>query len=544
MDHSRRRLASLAGCVAATAGIALGQPDAARAPSAPTEPAAPVEFVASDVVIAADPSTPRPPYTFSAEDEAFLTEVQRGCFNFLWNAGDPATGMVPDRSSITTVSVAGVGFQLSAFPVGVARGWITPAQALDRTRLILDTLTRDPRIRHNGLFQHYIDGVTGGPHSASLEHVVSTIDSALLHAGLLTIATYLREPTFAADPALRDRAKETADLADTLFAEANWRAFVSGDWTQRPHERGFVSLGWRPAKNADGTPDYNSHGQLLPYYWIDSGCEHRLVVFLGVAAPREQNRLDPAMYYRLRRALGVGADPTKPMAYFPYSGALFVSQFSHVWINYAKLGPDNPHAFGMIHRARVDWWENSRRLHQLHIDACKTAPTHAPHGPHHWGMTASDAPKGYAVPGVFPTPATMRGATPEFDFSVFTAANDFGDGTLAPYGPGSAILFMPDAAIAAMRHYRALAETDKAPGLWTDPAAGGYGFQDAFNPNAPREDGGSGAWVAHDVVAIDAGPLILMIENARTGMVQDLFMRHEFVKGAMERLGLDTPAGR
>lgn len=482
---------------------------------------------ASKLVIAADPSIPRPPYSFSEDDAAFLTSVQHGCFNFLWNAGDPATGMVPDRSSIKTVSVAGVGFQLSALPVGVKYGWITPEQALERTDLILTSLMRDPAIRSYGLFQHYIDGVTAGRHGDSLEQTVSTIDSAILFAGVLTISSYLHnDPAFANNP----DATRVANLADTIFTGANWRPFVSGDWA-RPHERGYVSLGYQPDKE---TP--TGHGRMLPYFWADSGCEHRLVTFLGVCAPDESHRLDPTMYYRLRRPLGVyklGTSPmdplSEPMVYLPFSGALFTNQFSHVWLDYAKLGPDKPGDWGMIHRASVDWWENSRRLTKMQMDVSKASGRFPMGG---WGLTASDAPSGYAVPGMYPTRLPMKGAATEFDYSTFVPANDMGDGTLAPYGAGCAILFYPKEAVAALRTYRKIAEARKE--LWNDPANGGYGFQDSFNPVYQKD-----TWVAPDVVSIDAGPLILMIENARSGQVQQLFMQHPFVKDGLKRLKLE-----
>lgn len=485
---------------------------------------------ASKVVIAADASVPRPPYTFSEEDAAFLTEVQHGCFNFLWNAGDPATGMVPDRSSIKTVSVAGVGFQLSAIPVGVSHGWITAAQGLERTDLILTTLTRDPAIRSYGLFQHYIDGVSGGRHGDGLEQTVSTIDSALLFAGVLTISSYLRtDPAFAGNA----DAVRVADLADKIFTEADWLKFVSGDWA-KPHERGFVSLGYQPDKMGP-----SGKGTMIPFFWADSGCEHRLVTFLGVCAPEETRRLDPSMYYRLRRPLGVyrtgpaTTDPlSEPMVYLPFSAALFTNQFSHVWLNYAKLGPDKPSEWGMIHRASVDWWENSRRLTQLQMKVCEANPLFEKGT---WGLTASDAPSGYSVPGIYPTRVPMKGAATEFDYSTFVPENDFGDGTVAPYGAGSAILFEPQAAIATLRRYREIAET-RAPGLWNDPAKGGYGFQDSFNLNGSKSS--KTPWVAPDSVSIDAGPFILMIENARTGQVQKLFMDHPFVKDGLKRLKL------
>ena len=101
---------------------------------------------------------PRPPYRFNAKDEAFLNDVQRGAFQFLWNAGNANTGMVPDRlSNPAVVSIAGVGFQLSALPIGVERGWVTREQAAVRAMKILASLDKDPAICKAGFFQHFLD---------------------------------------------------------------------------------------------------------------------------------------------------------------------------------------------------------------------------------------------------------------------------------------------------------------------------------------------------------------------------------------------------
>ncbi len=121
---------------------------------------------ASMVTIASPKGQPRPPYTFSDADAKLLDEVQHGAFNFLWLQGSPergvATGMAPDRTSKTTVSVAGVGFQLSGLCVGVERGWVTREQAHDRAMLILRSLAANPENKHAGLFYHFVDAQTAG----------------------------------------------------------------------------------------------------------------------------------------------------------------------------------------------------------------------------------------------------------------------------------------------------------------------------------------------------------------------------------------------
>lgn len=467
-----------------------------------------------DVVIESSKDRKRPPFVFSADDETFLDDVQHGAFNFFWSGANVKTGMVPDRSSTTLVSVAGVGFQLSALPIGVERRWVSKSQANERARLILSSLTNEPTNRKRGLFYHYLDGNTAAPTNDGYEKVVSTIDSALLFAGVMTASTYF--------------GGEVAALGDRLIDEADW-AFYSVKDTKEPWFRGMITLAWKPDKRDETTGD----GEFVPYYWADCGDEQKLVTLLAASAPVESRRASPELYYRLRRRLGEWNGETH--AWFPWSGALFTSFFAHCWVDYAAMGPDSPAAHGIEHRARVDWWENSRRAVNMHRDKAKLNAGKVPTmGENAWGLTASDVAKGYAVPGLFPRPVRMPGARPEYDFAVAEPEDDVGDGTIAPYGAGCSILFEPQASISAMRHYASLRRTDGTPLVWRDPATGGNGFVDSFNLG----NGSAAAWAAADDVAIDQGPLILAIENARSGLVWRLFHEHPAVRAGMDRLRL------
>lgn len=491
-------LATLAALLAACA--APEGPADARAQSAPA--------------VVAPPDARRPPFEFSNDDADLLEEVQRAAFRFMWDAVAPDTGMVVDRTSKPVVSVAGVGFQLSALPIGVERGWVTRAQAEERALKILRALEANPDNRKHGLFFHYLDGHDAGPSIAGYEKVVSTIDSAILFAGMLTAGSYF--------------GGESRDIADRLFEQANWRAFVPDDESvANPAERGFISLGWKPASQDDPTGD----GTLLPYYWVDSGDEHRLVTFLAVSAPKPGHRVPPEMYYRLRRALG-SDDGNPPFVWFPWSGALFTNFFAHCWIDYASIGPDDPARVRVRNRPSVDWWENGRRAVAMHRRKAIENPAGMPTlGANAWGLTACDAASGYLVPGLFPTLIRPDGWREEFDFSAYEPSDNFGDGTVAPYGAGSAIVFAPEWSVAALRHYRTLDDGAGHPLVWKGTSRNEFGFRDSFNL-------GTG-WVAPDYVAIDQGPILLLIENARTGRVWKWFHDHPAVKSGAARLGLN-----
>ena len=83
--------------------------------------------------------------------------------------------------------------------------------------------------------------------------------------------------------------------------------------------------------------------------------------------------------------------------------------------------------------------------------------------------------------------------------------------------------------LAALRAFVALRDASGKPLVWDDPLQGGVGLRDSFNLDSGRAfDGG---------VAIDAGPMLLAIENARTGLIWELFSQHPMGERMISRLG-------
>jgi hypothetical protein len=122
-----------------------------------------------------------------------------------------------------------------------------------------------------------------------------------------------------------------------------------------------------------------------------------------------------------------------------------------------------------------------------------------------WGLTSCDGPNGYSAHDIHPN-------------------ND--DGTIAPTAALASMPFTKAESMAAMRYfYRELGEK-----LW-----GEYGFYDAFNLNQN--------WFANSCLAIDQGPIVVMIENARTGLFWDLFMKNSEIAPALTALGFQPDNG-
>ncbi len=134
-----------------------------------------------------------------------------------------------------------------------------------------------------------------------------------------------------------------------------------------------------------------------------------------------------------------------------------------------------------------DYFENNRNISLINRSYCIENPGRFPgYGELVWGLTASDGPDGYLAhaPGV-------------------------DNGTIAPTASISAMPYIPAESLATMRHlYRTYGAK-----LW-----GPMGFKDAFNPGRD--------WFASDHLAIDQGPIICMIENHRTGLCWEQFMKN------------------
>lgn len=471
----------------------------------------PFRVDANTIRIESPENTPRPPFRFDKNDTKLLDEIQHATFEYFWEAVSPETGMVYDRTSSDVISVAGVGFQLAALPIGVERGWISKAEGESRALKILNALESEPSNRKAGLFYHFIN-----PHDASArrvgrELVVSTVDSALVFAGMIAAGQYFEGPTQLA--------------ADRMFAQADWAFFLGDAGGESPLGQ-FMTLGWKPSSDKLPAGD----GELLPYFWLDSGDEHRLATLLGVCAPNADHQVDPSVYWSLRRELGYH-EGQGHLVWFPYSGALFTSFFAHLFIDYSAMGVDRPSEHGQTHRASVDWWENSRRTVHLHRDRAIENPNNLPSlGENAWGFSASDGPDGYLVSGQFPKPVEMIGAQPNRDFAEYLPEDNWGAGVIAPYAAGSSIMFEPKLAVDALRLAREVEGAQGGHGVWREK----WGFSDAFR----MDDSGRADWIAEDWVAISQGPLILGIENARTGLIWELVMSHPAIQKGISELGL------
>lgn len=220
----------------------------------------------------------------------------------------------------------------------------------------------------------------------------------------------------------------------------------------------------------------------------DMTAEQMMMYFLGAGSPT--NPIDPMMFYMfLRPKKSYGGLPE--MTHSP-AGSIFVYQYSHAWYDFRNTRDG----------LGVDWFRNSiiasLSSRQYAIDNAREYKT----SEFDWGFSACDGPNGYS--GGY-------GSQPAYGNS--------NDGTVPPYGPAGSIVFTPEYSCKSIVHMY-----EKYPELW-----GEWGFKDAYNKTKDP------MWVAKDVIGIDKGITMLMIENYLSGMVWEYMSKNKYVQSGMKR---------
>lgn len=256
-----------------------------------------------------------------------------------------------------------------------------------------------------------------------------------------------------------------------------WEA-VEWDWYRRFPASNFLYWHW--------SPNYNWQMNMI----IQGPNEAQIIYMLAIASPTHSvpaslyhngwasssNYINGNTYYGYKIYVG-----------WAYGGPLF---FTH----YSFLGFD-PRA---KKDAYANYFVNNRNITLIHKAYCTANPRgFQGYGPNCWGLTASDDPTGYRV---------------------HEPNND--NGTITPTAALSSTPYTPNESIEVIKHlYRTYGNQ-----LW-----GEYGFKDAFNV--------SQNWFASSYLAIDQGPIIVMIENYRSRLLWNMFMANSEIQPMLNAIG-------
>jgi hypothetical protein len=432
--------------------------------------------------------------------DPFIADVQERTFRFFWNTTNPKNGLARDRfPTPSACSIAAVGFALTAYPIGVERGFITRNEAKERVLATLRFFYEAPQgpepegtAGYQGFFYHFLDMETG-LRAEGCE--LSTVDTALFIAGVLFCQSYFDG----------DDAEEVVirQLAEQIYARVDWR------WAQV--RAPAISHGWAPECG------------FLEYDWRGYN-EAMIVYLLALGSPTHPVEETAWAEWTSTYDNSWRSDFGEPhLAFAP----LFGHQYCQTWIDFRGLQDS------YMTRRGIDYFENNRRA----VYAQRAYAVANPHGwkdygSNVWGVTASDGPadveREYAGKLRLFRSYAGRGAV---------GPDEYDDGTLAPTAVLGSIAFAPEIVVPAIRelHQR-----------YGQHIYSKYGFLDAFNPSfdfdVPLVHGrcipGFG-WVAGDYLGIDQGPIVAMIENGRSGLVWRVMRRNPYLRRGLERAGFN-----
>ena len=428
--------------------------------------------------------------THPMSTDALLTMLQKECFLYYWDGAEPHSGMARENipGNDRLVATGASGFGVMALVVGMSRGFITREQGIARLTKIVNFLGKAPR--YHGAWSHFMDGRTGRtiPVFGMYDNGGDLVETAFLMEGLLTARQYLNRSN-PAEATLYRRITHlwrTVDWSWYRISPASNALYWhwSPEWTWYIHHRitGFDET-MMVYLLAIASPTHSVPASV--YYTGWAGQSKNAVNYRRgwSGATAGEHYFNGHTYFGIKLDVGVGS-----------GGPLFFTDFSF-------MGFD-PHDFT---DAYTNYFQNNRNIARINRAYCIANPNHHKgYGPGVWGLTASDGPDGYAA------------ESPDLE-------HDFG--TIAPTGALSAFPYTPKASMAAFLYFY----RDFGNLLW-----GPYGPRDAFNLDQN--------WWSPIYMGLDQAPIVVMIENYRTGLIWKLFMSNAAIQSMLKKIHAASPA--
>ncbi len=419
----------------------------------------------------------------SRADDVMLDRLQHAAFDYFLKTSNPQNGLIADTTRDgSPSSIAVVGFALSAYTVGVERGWIERAdaalRALDALRFFWnsDQTGSVGATGYRGYYFHFLDMRSG---ARVWQSELSLIDTALLLAGMLTAAAYFT----AATPA----EVELRELADALYRRVDWR------WAQR--DGSAVAHGWKPECG------------FLNYGW-EGYNEALLLYILGLGSPThpltEESFQAWTVTYQWENLYGHD---------FLYAGPLFIHQFSHAWIDFRGIQDR------FMREKGCDYFENSRRATYVQREYATRNPRgFIGYADDCWGLSAGDGPS--------VEPRLVAGRRQAF-YGYAARGVPWGpdDGTIAGSSTLASLVFAPEIALPALRKLHARGTRGQGGTL----RASGF--------NATAHEPGADCWISEGEFGLDQGMIVLMIENFRSGLMWRLGRSCTYIQTGLRRAG-------
>ncbi len=434
-------------------------------------------------------------------DEQLLDSVQYYYFQYFWDGAELTSGLARERfhedgvypqNDKHIITTGGSGFGLMAILVGIERGFITRVEGLDRLLHAVDFLEKADRF--HGVWPHWLNGETGKVQPFSTyDDGGDLVETSFLVAGLIAVREYFIDGNTVE--------KELAAQIDRLCREVEW------NWHTRDGED-VLYWHWSPNHGWQMNHKITGYNEcLITYVLAASSPTYAIlpeVYHEGWAQGGDIDEDGGAYGYTLE--LKHHADPEK-------GGPLF-------WAHYSYLGLDPRNLTDKY----ASYWDLNVAHTMINRQHCIENPhEYEGYGENSWGLTAS-----YSVPGAVQyvegrtDEKPSKGNSGQAGYAAHHPALDLG--VITPTAALSSYPYAPDEVMPVIRHFYENMK-DK---IWGD-----YGFYDAFSEEYE--------WYPKRYLAIDQGPVPVMIENHRTGLLWNLFMKNDDVQRGLKNLGFESP---
>jgi hypothetical protein len=263
-----------------------------------------------------------------------------------------------------------------------------------------------------------------------------------------------------------------------MWEEVEW------DWYRRAGDTDGNSIWWL------WSPTHNWQNS----FRITGYNECMIAYLLAIASPT--HAIPPSCYYNGWARESFYANGNTYYGHHQWVGPAYGGPL--FWTHYSFLGFDPRYKSDNY----CNYFDNSRNISLINRAHCINNPNNfAGYSGLVWGLTASCNPWGYLA---------------------HSPTND--NGTIAPTAALSAMPFTPAESIATLKHFYH---------VYGDRLWGPFGFRDAFNL---QEN-----WFSDSYLAIDQGPIVVMIENYRTQLCWNLFMANPEIRPMLEAIGWTIP---
>ena len=415
-------------------------------------------------------------------DSQLFDIVQKQTFEYFWDGAEPTSGLGRERFHMD--NIYGNDKKSTVTSGGSGFGVMSILVAIERKFISRQNgVARLEKIVH---FLETADRFHGAwPHWSNGEtgKVVPFGDND--DGGDLVETSYMIQGLLCARQYFKDGNADEKALAQRI--DKLWKE-VEFDWFRN----GKNVLFWHWSPDKGWAMNFQVHGYnecLIMYVLAASSPTHAVPkeVYTEGWAEKGFIKFDTSFYnypLQLRRQ----GWPTTVMG-----GPLFWSQYSY-------LGLD-PHG---LKDQYADYWKENVNQSMINYNWCVTNPKKFKgYGPDSWGLTSSYSVDGYAghAPG-----------------------NESDLGVISPTAALSAFPYTATQSMAAMKHWY----FDMKDKVW-----GPYGFYDAFSETAN--------WYTPRYLAIDQGPIVVMMENYRSGLLWKLFMSCPEIQSGLKKIGFSSP---